>query len=145
MNHRLLRVLVVLGAALLVPACGKKKNGPPPPPPAGDSFATAYNGGTAPTAFSGTINPSGDVDYWVVNVNVSSPQQCTITLTPPVGQDYDLYLYDFNQAFYASSTNGGSTPDSVTFSGYLGPIYVKIVGFSGASSSSSYNVSVTIN
>jgi hypothetical protein len=96
---------------------------------AGDSFVQAL----AITAGSctGFIDSTDTNDYY--KVNLSSGQTIEVSLTPPSGSDFDLYLYNPSQSQVASSTLGGSQIDRVSYvATSSGDYYIRIKQWSGS-------------
>ncbi|PIU13223.1 MAG: hypothetical protein COT21_02340, partial [Hadesarchaea archaeon CG08_land_8_20_14_0_20_51_8] len=79
---------------------------------AGNSFvqALAIEAGS----YTGFVD-STDTDDCYKLMNLSSGQTIWVSLIPPYGSDFDLYLYDPNQTSVASSTQGGSQADTVSY------------------------------
>jgi len=100
------------------------------------SAATTIPAGTG----IGYIDSTDTDDYYKVSVN--SGQTVSVSLTPPYGSDFDLYLYDTSQSYIDSSTLGGSQTDMVEgtaiASGYF---YIRVYKWSG---SGIYSLSITV-
>ena len=96
---------------------------------AGNSFVQALTIGAG--SYTGFIDSTDTDDYY--KVNLSSGQTIWVSLIPPYGSDFDLYLYDPNQTSVASSTLGSSQTDTVSYvatsSGYH---YIRIKQWSGS-------------
>ncbi len=105
-----------------------------------NTFGTAYSL-SSNTTINATINISGDIDYY--KFTISSASSCTIRMTPPSDKDYDLYLYDSAQTQIGSSVLGTGSIDTITQSLNSGTYYVKVIGYNGAYSSSTYSLSIS--
>jgi hypothetical protein len=96
---------------------------------AGNSFVQALTIGAG--SYTGFIDSTDTDDYYKVNLN--SGQTIWVSLIPPYGSDFDLYLYNPNQTSVASSTQSGSQADTVSYvatsSGYH---YIRIKQWSGS-------------
>jgi hypothetical protein len=96
---------------------------------ASDSFvqALAIEAGS----YTGFIDSTDTNDYY--KVNLSSGQTIEVSLTPPSGSDFDLYLYNPSQSQVASSTLGGSQTDRVSYvATSSGDYYIRIKQWSGS-------------
>ncbi len=108
----------------------------------GTDAGNTLSAATAIPAGSGTgyISSTDTEDYY--RVSVSSGQTVSVSLTPPSGSDFDLYLYDTGQSEIDSSTYGGSQTDTVegvaTSSGYF---YIEVYQWSG---SGVYSLTITV-
>jgi alpha-tubulin suppressor-like RCC1 family protein/fibronectin type 3 domain-containing protein len=108
-----------------------------------DSMSSAYSISKNITITS-LISSSTDVDYF--KVVISSTSSCTITLTPPSGKDYDLYLLNSSGTQIGSSTNGTGSVDTIAKSLAAGTYYIKVKGYNGAySTTTAYTLKVTSN
>lgn len=80
---------------------------------------------------TGHLSSSDRNDYF--KIYVTSGAQLGVTLTPPSGSDFDLYLYNSNMYQVDSSVQGGSSTDTVshtaTSTGYY---YINVYQFSGS-------------
>ncbi len=82
---------------------------------------------------TGKLNPDAEDEEDWYEFSVGLGQDIFMTLTPPSGHDYDLALYDKQAAILASSTNSGSTPESLIFtSEYTGRYYMQVKYISGS-------------
>ncbi len=89
------------------------------------------------------INPTGDDDYF--KIPISGYGVITINLTN-LPNDYDLYFYDPNLNQLSYSASGGTNSEQIIFSNFTasGYYYVRVMGYSGAySSSDSYTLQTT--
>jgi hypothetical protein len=93
-----------------------------------NSFATAvaipFN-----TNVNGTISTATDVDYYKFTITTKGTITINLTTLPA---NYDLYLYNKNQAQVGSSKKTGTTSDAISKTVGKGVFYVKVVGVSGA-------------
>ena len=100
------------------------------------STATTISAGTG----TGYLDSTDGEDYF--KIAVSSGQTLTVSMTPPSGADFDLYIYDTNQYQVDSSTLGGSQTDIVeataSVSGYF---YIYVYHYSGTGT---YSMTVTV-
>ena len=75
-------------------------------------------------------------------VSLSSGQTISVSMTPPSGSDFDLYLYAPDTSLIDQSTYSGSTTDGVegvaTSSGYF---YIQVEQYSG---SGTYSLTITV-
>jgi len=62
---------------------------------------------------TGKLSSTDDQDWYFFTV--CDGQEIVLTMTPPTGHDYDLYLWDDEEIQRDSSTNSGSTQESITF------------------------------
>jgi hypothetical protein len=107
-----------------------------------DSFGQAYSISCDATT-AAKICSASDIDYYRFTPSMSG--NATMTLTPPVDKDYDLYVYNSGQAEVGRSTAGTGAIDRITASVVSGQTYyIKVVGYSGAfSSASSYGLGIS--
>jgi len=93
------------------------------------------------TDVKGLINPSGDVDYYKFVISTGGTITVTLTTLP---FDYDLRLYR-NSTVVASSSNGGTTNETINYTATAGTYYARVVGWNGAySASSCYTLKVQL-
>ena len=96
---------------------------------AGDSFAQALTIGAG--SYVGFVDSTDINDYY--KVNLSSGQTIDVSLMPPSGSDFDLYLYDPNQTLLDSSTLSGSQTDTVSYvATSSGDYYIRVKQWSGS-------------
>ena len=93
-----------------------------------DTTAQAYSIASG-TAYNSYIYTSTDVDYY--KFTVGSSKSITITLTN-LPKDYDIYLYNSSGTQVAKSILGGTSSETITYTAAAGTYYVKVVGYSGA-------------
>ena len=94
--------------------------------------ATAIN---LNTNYSSYICPAGDED-WFRFSNSNSQRNIQVTLQSlPV--DYDIYLYNPSGTLVASSTNGGTSNETISYNnGAVGTYRVRVVGYNSATNGS---------
>lgn len=80
------------------------------------------------TDIKGLINPTGDVDYYRFVITTGGTITVTLTGLPA---DYDLRLYR-NNTNVASSSNGGTTSETINYTATANTYYARVVGFNGA-------------
>ena len=104
-----------------------------------NSFASAISVPLSTDVF-GTINPSGNVDYYKVTI----PQSGLVTITlDNLPQDYNLYSYNNNQKITGSSANTGIANEVISTTLAKGNHYIKIIGVSnGLSSPACYTLRI---
>jgi len=97
---------------------------------------------TSGTTYSSYISSSSDIDYY--KLSTSNGRKITISLTT-LPKDYDLYLYDSSGNLLASSENGSTTAESISFTAYYtGTYYILVEGYSGAySTTTKYSLKAT--
>ena len=83
-----------------------------------------------------------DKDYFAVAL--AANEKITLAMSGPSGNDYDLYLVDNADATLASSTGSTST-ESLTYSNgaTAKTVYLKVISFSGSSTTATYTVNVS--
>jgi len=81
---------------------------------------------------TGKLHSSTDQEDWYF-FSVCDGQDIVITMTPPSGHNYDLGLWDDYDVERATSTNGSSTPEFISFTAnYTGEWYIRIHYISGS-------------
>lgn len=113
--------------------------------PGGDA-GNDFSGATQvypPAERSEYICPADDQDWYRFSVNAGQTIQLSLSSLPG---DYDLYLYRPNATQAASSTAGGTTDESITFTADAsGEWRAKVVGWNGAfSATDSYVLRVQV-
>lgn len=98
------------------------------------------------TATTGYISSFTDVDYF--KITIGPRKTAAISLLVPPGLDYDLYLYNSSGYLIAWSENDTGIAESITYknTSYTSnrTVYIKVLGYLGASSTtSSYTVKAT--
>ncbi|WP_158502027.1 pre-peptidase C-terminal domain-containing protein [Vitiosangium sp. GDMCC 1.1324] len=106
-----------------------------------ETAATANGRVGAGTSVKGSISTSTDVDWF--KFTVTTPGVVTVQLTMPGVGDLDWYLYTADDVnLFAARGYTSSNPEVGTYSASApGTYYVKVVGYSGATSS--YTLSIT--
>nr|WP_308216587.1 M4 family metallopeptidase [Pseudalkalibacillus decolorationis] len=107
-----------------------------------NSISDAYGPITTGTTYNSYISSASDVDYY--KFDASTTGNISVSLSNLPG-DYDVYLYNSNGSLVAQSENGGTSSESISYSASnTGTYYVKVVGYNGASSTSTaYALNVT--
>ena len=111
-----------------------------------DTIATAQTISAAPATVSGTMSAITDND--VYKISVAAGTRITVTLTPNVSSDYDLYVYTSVGTFLAASTNGIGKVDAITVSNagkVAGILYFRVVPVRGlfGTSTGTYKLAFT--
>lgn len=107
-----------------------------------DSIGAAKYISNNTTITNANIGAEGDNDYFYFTISQSS--NITLSLSNiPSGCDYDLYLYNSAGSLLNSSTAGSNTSETINATSQpAGTYYVRVLGYSG-SSSSYYRLQVT--
>lgn len=111
-----------------------------------DSYESNNTLATAPAIGVNVNNvayvcPAGDVD-WYRFTSSSTNNNLKISLTN-LPFDYELELYNAGGTLLYSSTNSGTTAETITYNGApAATYYVKVYGYNGATSSSAYTLRV---
>lgn len=102
--------------------------------------ATAIN---LSTIYNSFICPTGDQD-WFRFSNTSSQRHIQVTLQS-LPADYDINLYNPSGVLVASSANGGTANETISFNnGPIGTYRVQVIGYNGATNGSdSYELRAT--
>lgn len=99
-----------------------------------NSTTAAYGPITSGTVYNSYIYSSSDVDYYYFNTAAAGTITVNLSNLP---KDYDLYLLDSSGTTVAKSENGSTTSENISYSSSAaGKYYVKVVGYSGAYSTS---------
>ena len=108
---------------------------------ANGTIATADTVGTA-TSVSGFLSSTSDIDYFTVNL--AAGQKIRVDMTGPSGVDYDLYLVTSAGASLASS-EGTTASESLTYTNgtTARAVYIKVLSYSGSSTSSGYSLTIS--
>lgn len=105
-----------------------------------DTIAQAYQISSG-TTYNSYIYTATDVDYY--KFTVASSKSISISLSNLPG-DYDLYLVNSSGTVLASSEKAGTTSEAITYTASAGTYYVKVIGYSGAKSTTvKYALKVT--
>ncbi|MCL4549740.1 MAG: DNA/RNA non-specific endonuclease [Bacteroidetes bacterium] len=108
-----------------------------------NTIATANSIPTVPATNTGYISTTTDVDYF--SVSATSGQIISSGLTVPSGVDYNLYLLNSSGATLASSTNTGSSTESITYNTTAaGSYYILISSTSGSSTTLNYTLTANV-
>jgi hypothetical protein len=82
------------------------------------------------TDIKGLISPSGDNDYYKFVITTGGTATVTLSTLPA---DYDLRIYRSNgTSQVASSSNGGTTSETITRTYTAGTYYARVFGFNNA-------------
>ena len=112
-------------------------------------YDTSTNGTTTGAALipfntniTGQINTSTDVDYYKFNITTGGTITITLTTLPA---DFDLYLYNSAGTQVGSSLNASTTSETISYTASSGTYYVKVIGYTGAlSTTSCYTLKVAL-
>ena len=114
-------------------------------------FTESESNGTAASAnvvartvgtITGTMGNTTDKDYFAISLNAS--EKLTLSMTGPTTADYDLYLVDAADTTLASSTGSTSTEAlSYANTGAARTVYIKVISYSGSSTTVNYSVQVS--
>lgn len=89
---------------------------------------------------SGSISTTSDADWFKVTVNTAAT--ITISVSMPGSADLDWYLYsESNTSSYLTRGYTTANPETGSYAASAGVYYVKVVGYAGATSSYTLNVS----
>ena len=92
---------------------------------------------------TGKLSSTDDEDWYFFSV--CDGQDIIISMTPPTGHDYDLGLWNNDEVELATSTNTGSTTESITYTATeTGRHYMCILYISGTDEGQ-YTFSVTLS
>jgi len=107
-----------------------------------NSTSAAYGPITSGTVYNSYIYSGTDADFYYFNTTAAG----TITLSlSNLPKDYDLYLLNSAGTTVAKSENGSTSSESISYSSTAaGKYYVKVMGYSGAySTSTAYALKAT--
>ena len=118
---------------------------------ASTTFTEAESNGSAATAnvvahtvtgITGTMGNTTDKDYFAIALGAN--ERVTLNMTGPSTTDYDLFVVDAADVALASSTGSTST-ESIAFTNgaTARTVYVKVISFSGSSTTVPYNITLT--
>ncbi len=111
-----------------------------------DAPEQAYGPLVSGQVYRGYIWDAKDLsDYYWLTPSASAAVRVALTNIPS-GNDYDLYVYDYQGGYrlIASSNQSGNTNETVTFTPQAGrKYYVRVYSYSGSSSQQSYQLTVT--
>ena len=107
-----------------------------------NSTAAAYGPLTSGTIYNSYIYSSSDVDYYYFNTGAAGTITVSLTNLP---KDYDIHLVNSLGTTVAKSEKASTTSESISYSATAaGKYYVKVVGYSGAySTTTAYALKVT--
>ncbi|MFT3681729.1 MAG: fibronectin type III domain-containing protein [Ferruginibacter sp.] len=90
---------------------------------------------------SAAIGTSTDVDYFKITTTATS--NIVYNLVGPSGVDYDLYVYN-SSGTQVGTGQGSTATETITLSSQAaGTYYIKVIGYSGANSSTCYTIKAT--
>ncbi|MEM2878929.1 MAG: pre-peptidase C-terminal domain-containing protein, partial [Candidatus Hadarchaeales archaeon] len=96
---------------------------------AGNSLAQAI--AVSSGSGMGYLDSTDTEDYY--RIRVASGVEICAVLDPPLGSDFDLYLYDQNGIELSSSILSGSQTDTINYtSTYAGDFYIRVCLWSGS-------------
>ena len=90
------------------------------------------------TSIIGTMGNTTDKDFFAITLNAN--EKLTLNMTGPAGKDYDLYLVNSSGTTLASSL-GATTTESLTYTnGAAKTVYIRVIAYSGSSTTLTYTV-----
>jgi Zn-dependent metalloprotease len=95
------------------------------------------------TKIVGYMSSTTDIDYF--KVNVQPGKSITINMTGPTGVDYDLYFLNSSGTTLKSSL-GTTATETITYantSATATVFYIKVIAYSGSSTTTPYNLALT--
>ena len=92
---------------------------------------------------TGKLSSSDDEDWFFFSV--CAGQDIIISMTPPTGHNYDLGLWDNDEVELETSTNSGSTTESVTHTASVTARYYMRVHYISGTGEGQYSFSVTLS
>ena len=111
-----------------------------------DSLATAYGPLVSGQRYEAFIWPSGDQDYYFVNVTSTSVDLTIRLANIPTGVDYDLYLYNSVTATapVASSAQYSNVDEFIRYRpSTAGRYFIRIYPYQGANKDQPYHLTAT--
>ncbi len=96
---------------------------------------------TSGAANSAAISTSTDVDYFKITTSVTGNLVCN--LAGPSGVDYDLYVYNSAGTQLGAGETSTATESVSLTNQTAGTYYIKVVGYSGANSTTCYTLTAT--
>jgi hypothetical protein len=105
------------------------------------SIASASALGAA-TTITGLVSSASDKDYF--KLVLPAGKKIRVDMTGPSGVDYDLYLVSSTDAGLASS-EGATASESLTYTNGSASrtVYIKVVSYSGSSTSAGYSLNIS--
>lgn len=93
------------------------------------------------TAITGTMGNTTDKDFFAIAL--AANERVTLNMTGPTTTDYDLFVVDAADVNLAAS-EGSTSTESITFTNgaTARTVYVKVMSFSGSSTTVPYNITV---
>lgn len=94
------------------------------------------------TTITGTMGNTTDKDYF--KLTLSAYQTLKVDMTGPAGKDYDLYLVD-GSGNVLDASEGTTCSESVSYKAGSGgkTVYIKVVSYSGSSTSQPYTLTIS--
>jgi len=96
---------------------------------------------TSGVANSAAISSATDIDYFKLVTTATSNN--LFSLAGPGGKDYDLYIYNSAGTQIGSSTSATANESVSLTSQAAGTYYIKVIGYSGANSTTCYTITAT--
>ena len=106
-----------------------------------NSLSQAYSISSG-TTYSSYISSATDVDWYKISTTSGNKISVSLTNLP---KDYDLYLYNSSGTLVASSENGSTSSESISYTAkYTGAYYIVVKGYNGNySTTTKYNLKAT--
>jgi Bacterial Ig domain len=106
------------------------------------TIATANVVNRSYTSIVGTMGSTTDKDYFAISL--SANEKITLNMTGPSGKDYDLYLVNGAGTTLASSL-GATTTETLSYTNgaTAQTLYVRVIAYSGSSTTLTYTVKLT--
>jgi len=92
---------------------------------------------------TGKLSSSDDEDWYFFSV--CKGQDIVITMTPPVGHNYDLGLWDDDKNERATSSNPGSTTEYITYTADYTDMWYMRINYISGSGEGRYSFDVTLD
>lgn len=106
-----------------------------------NTMSAAYGPLVSGTNYNSYISTSSDIDYYYFDTAVAGAITVTLTNVP---KDYDIYLYNAAGTQLGKSENGSTNNETISYSASSsGKFYVKVIGYNGAYSTSTYTLKAT--
>jgi hypothetical protein len=90
---------------------------------------------------SAAISSATDVDYF--SITTTGSNNIVYNLVGPSGVDFDLYIYNSAGTQLGSGTSGTATETVTLNAQAAGTYYIKVIGYSGANSTTCYTIKAT--
>ncbi|OYT91145.1 MAG: carbohydrate-binding protein CenC [Burkholderiales bacterium PBB3] len=94
------------------------------------------------TTVSGTMGNASDIDFF--KLTLTANKKLRIDMTGPSGTDYDLYLVNGSGTVLASS-EGSTSSELLNYTNgtAISVVYIKVISYSGSSTTQRYNLSLS--